>query len=66
MAPYLSLSDQRRLKISLPSVQDQRGIAAVLGALDDKIAVNSRIAETSRTLALTYFLQKYSLGEGRS
>lgn len=44
MAPYLSLSDQRRLSISLPSITDQRAIGAVLGALDDKIAINERIA----------------------
>lgn len=34
MAPYLSLRDQRRLEITLPPIDEQRAIAAILGALD--------------------------------
>jgi len=41
MAPYVSLSEQRRLLIALPPLQEQRAIAEVLGALDDRIDVNS-------------------------
>src|SRR5690606_12071784 len=33
-------------------LSDQRAIAAVLGALDDKIAVNERIANTAERLSL--------------
>ena len=55
MAPYLSLSDQRRLLMTLPEPLDQQAIAALLGALDDKIAVNDRIAETERKLARARF-----------
>jgi type I restriction enzyme, S subunit len=51
MAPYLSLTDQRHLKITLPDVATQRAAARVLGALDDKIAVNERVARTSLALA---------------
>lgn len=40
MAPYLSLRDQRRLRISLPVPNQQHGIAEILGALDDKIHLN--------------------------
>ncbi|MFD0209361.1 restriction endonuclease subunit S [Streptomyces hirsutus] len=47
MAPYLSLYDQKHLSITLPTIERQRAIAEVLGALDDKIAVNERIANTS-------------------
>ncbi|MFG3304678.1 restriction endonuclease subunit S [Streptomyces wuyuanensis] len=51
MAPYLSLTDQKRLTITLPKISDQRVIAGVLGALDDKIAVNDRIAATALELS---------------
>ncbi|WP_079189183.1 restriction endonuclease subunit S [Streptomyces kebangsaanensis] len=50
MAPYLSLSDQKRLLITLPNIGDQRAVASVLGALDDKIAVNECIASTYEQL----------------
>jgi type I restriction enzyme S subunit len=51
MAPYLSLSDQRRLRISLPEVAIQNATAKILGALDDKIVVNDRIAAAADDLA---------------
>ncbi|MFE4423883.1 restriction endonuclease subunit S [Streptomyces sp. NPDC056817] len=54
MAPYLSLSDQKRIEIALPLVERQRGIAEVLGALDDKIAANDRIAATADSLRSAY------------
>lgn len=37
--------------IRIPSLTEQRAIAELLGALDDKIAVNSRVAEISRKLS---------------
>lgn len=52
MAPYLSLSDQRRLVIRLPEVSVQNSISEILGALDDKIGVNGRIAGTGDALAV--------------
>ncbi|MFD8837032.1 restriction endonuclease subunit S [Streptomyces griseofuscus] len=58
MAPYLSLSDQKRLRISLPEISQQRAIGAILGALDDKIAVNERIAVTADELALALALDE--------
>lgn len=57
MAPYLSLSDQKRLRISLPEISQQRAIGAILGALDDKIAVNERIAAAARSLGMVIFVQ---------
>jgi type I restriction enzyme S subunit len=42
MADYVSLSEQRRLIIAILPIAEQRGIAEVLGALDDKIACNDR------------------------
>jgi type I restriction enzyme S subunit len=47
MAPYLSLRDQGRLALRMPSIRNQRAIADVLGALDDKIAVNGRIVRST-------------------
>jgi type I restriction enzyme S subunit len=51
MAAYINLTDIRSLEISLPSVAEQRAIAEVLGALDDKIAVNREIANKAAELA---------------
>jgi len=55
MAPYLSLTDQRRLKITLPPLAEQKAIAAVLGALDDKIELNRRMNETLQAMARALF-----------
>ncbi len=60
MADYINLADIRSLRIELPSEQRQQAIAAVLGALDDKIAVNDRIIQACdelRTLKLGYWMQ---------
>ena len=43
MADYVSLGDQRRMLITLPPVQEQRRIAEILGALDEKIELNQRM-----------------------
>jgi type I restriction enzyme, S subunit len=64
MAPYLSLTDQRRLKITLPDVVTQRATAQVLGALDDKIAVNERIATSCIELALAFGWQVVESASG--
>lgn len=55
MAPYLSLTDQSRLRIALPTVTHQRAVAAVLGALDDKIDLNRRTNETLEEMARALF-----------
>lgn len=47
MAPYLSLRDQAGLVVTLPPPAEQRAIAGVLGALDDKIAANERVVATA-------------------
>jgi type I restriction enzyme S subunit len=43
MAAYVSLTEQRKLLVALPAPREQRGIAGVLGALDDKIESNRRL-----------------------
>jgi type I restriction enzyme S subunit len=55
MAPYLSLGDQLRLRISLPSIDDQVAAGAILGALDDKFEVNRRMNETLEAIARAIF-----------
>ena len=55
MAPYLSLRDQLSLTISLPPLPEQRAIAGVLGALDDKIALNRRMNATLEAMARALF-----------
>jgi hypothetical protein len=55
MAPYLSLVDQKRLQITLPAIEQQRTIARVLGALDDKVELNRRMSETLESMARALF-----------
>jgi type I restriction enzyme S subunit len=55
MAPYLSLVDQRRLRITLPTPSEQWAIARILGTLDDKIELNSRMNETLEAMARALF-----------
>ena len=43
------------LEISLPSLSEQRRIAAILGALDDKIELNRRMNETLEEMARAIF-----------
>ena len=55
MAPYVSLTDQRSLEFDLIQVGEQRAIAEVLGALDDKIAANDRVIRLAGELADAQF-----------
>ncbi|MBO6512473.1 MAG: restriction endonuclease subunit S [Phycisphaerales bacterium] len=55
MAPYLSLRDQRLLRIMLPTIDEQRAIASVLGSLDDKIELNRRMNHTLEQMAAAIF-----------
>ena len=55
MAEYVSLTDQRRMHITLPGVQEQRTIARILGTLDDKIELNRRMNETLEAMARALF-----------
>ena len=55
MADYVSLTDQRRMAITLPPTSIQRAVAGVLGALDDKIEQNRQTARTLERLARAIF-----------
>ncbi|WP_079134784.1 restriction endonuclease subunit S [Streptomyces sp. EN16] len=55
---HLRVSQVRELRIpEVPDLREQRRIGAALGALDDKIVVNERIATAALTLADTHFIQ---------
>ena len=55
MAPYLSLADQKRLRITLPPSERQQEISRILGSLDDKIDLNRRMNETLEAIARALF-----------
>lgn len=55
MAPYLSLSDQKRLSITVPPVAQQVTISETLGALDEKIELNRQMNATLEAMARALF-----------
>ena len=55
MADYVSLTDQRRMDITLPPAPTQRAIAGVLGALDNKIEQNQRTTRVLQRLTRAIF-----------
>ena len=57
MADYVSLADQRNMHITLPPLPEQRAIAEILGALDDKIELNQRMNATLESMARAVFRQ---------
>lgn len=55
--PMLNRNYVQDFPILVPDAPEQRAVAAILGALDDKIAVNDRIADASLTLGDAYFVE---------
>lgn len=53
--PGFNLSQLRSLKLTLPSLPEQRAIASILGALDDKIELNRRMNRTLEAMAQALF-----------
>ena len=51
----LRKDDILRVEIPLPPLPEQRAIARILGALDDKIELNRRMIETAERMARTTF-----------
>ncbi|MGM9470835.1 restriction endonuclease subunit S [Pseudarthrobacter sp. YS3] len=45
--PHLRVADVRSFPVDLPSLNEQKAVAEVLGALDDKIAANTKLATTA-------------------
>jgi type I restriction enzyme S subunit len=56
MAAYINLRDLARMTVMLPPAEVQREVAAVLGALDDKIELNRRIARVLDDLVEAEFI----------
>ncbi len=53
--PQLPIRDIRRITLPLPDMTSQKAIAAVLGALDDKIELNRRMNATLEAMARALF-----------
>lgn len=53
--PNMSASSMGEFEFSHPPLRDQRAIATVLGALDDKIEANRKLAATADVLAAAEF-----------
>ncbi|MGW5864497.1 restriction endonuclease subunit S [Streptomyces sp. NPDC055239] len=51
---HFNIGSARKLQIHTPPLHEQQGIADVLGALDDKIALNSSLVANARSLGLTH------------
>lgn len=74
MAPYISLTDQRKaFYLSIPPIPEQREMAAILGAIDDKIELNRRTNDTLEAMARALFKDWFvdfgptrAKGEGRA
>ena len=49
------ITAQRKLRVVIPTLPEQRAIAGVLGALDDKIELNRRTSRTLEKLARAIF-----------
>lgn len=55
-------SELVKIELDLPPIEEQRGIAATLGALDDKIESNRHIAQVSLDLAEAVYRRACSRG----
>ncbi len=53
--PKLTQGNMNRIPIPAPPVEEQRAIARILGALDDKIELNRRMNETLEAMARALF-----------
>ena len=53
--PNINLTEIGNLEIALPSFDEQRAIAHILGTLDDKIELNRRMNETLEAIARAIF-----------
>jgi type I restriction enzyme S subunit len=60
----LSGGTLKRLKLSFPSLPEQRSIAGILGALDDKIEVNRRMNATLESMARAVFRETIQDNDG--
>ncbi|MFD5442191.1 restriction endonuclease subunit S [Streptomyces tendae] len=54
--PMLNRNYITKIKISLPEPSEQEAVASVVGALEDKISINERIAVSAAELAAVHYL----------
>ncbi|MFF0452936.1 restriction endonuclease subunit S [Nocardia africana] len=59
----LNLSDLKKIKVPVASPSDRLAIEEVLGALDDKIAANNKVATISRELISASYARMLSANE---
>jgi type I restriction enzyme, S subunit len=52
---HVKVSDLKRLKVLVPPTEEQRGIASILGSLDDEIELNRLMNQTLEQLAHALF-----------
>ena len=62
--PSIRPADIERLTLNLPPLPEQRAIAHILGALDDKIELNRRMAETLEEIVGTLFKSWFTDRDG--
>lgn len=55
VADYVSISQQLDFVVRVPALPEQRRIAGILGAFDDKIELNRRMSETLEAMAQALF-----------
>lgn len=53
--PGFNLGQLRKMKVLLPSMEEQRGIVSILGSLDDKVDLNRRTNATLHAMARAIF-----------
>ena len=61
--PGVNRNHLHEARVSIPSLQRQRRIAGILGALDDKIELNRRMSETLESTARALFKSWFIDGE---
>ncbi|MBP2319527.1 restriction endonuclease subunit S [Nesterenkonia lacusekhoensis] len=59
---HFNVGAAKELMLNLPPLEEQREIAATLGALDDKIESNRRVVDTAAQLAVTLLLVQDATG----
>jgi type I restriction enzyme, S subunit len=62
--PHISGRQIQDFEFVLPPLRDQRAIGGLLGALDDKIAVNSAMAHAASGLAEAHYAQLLAVATG--
>jgi len=55
MASYISLTNQRKFKIAIPNIDEQKALASILSSLDGKIELNQQMNQTLEVIARAIF-----------